>query len=244
MAKKERFISYQDKRISLDKRNKYLKFALFMFCVYEILTTFVVQTYRVVNKSMDVSYPIFSQVFASPLFYGPTLWGGKRIKNFRTPIRGEVFILETPQSANASTLKELVSPFFHFITLQAIRFNSDKEPLGIARTTIKRVVGIPGDTIKMEDYVIYIKPKGSNYFLSEFELAKKSYEIKKSTLPNTPFPKSLISSSFNELTLAHDEYFVLGDNRVIINDSRTFGVLNAKSFKAKVISRYWSWIFF
>ena len=48
---------------------------------------------------------------------------------------------------------------------------------------IRRVVGLPGDTIYMRDYVLYIKPRGEKYFLTEFELAEKSYNVNVSTNP-------------------------------------------------------------
>lgn len=65
---------------------------------------------------------------------------------------------------------------------------------------IKRVIGMPGEKIKCEDSIIYIDDK-------EY---KDSHAYGK-------------TSDFEEITLKDDEYFVLGDNRVVSNDSRYLG---------------------
>ncbi len=65
---------------------------------------------------------------------------------------------------------------------------------------IKRIIGLPGETIKCEDDVIYINGK-------KF---KDSHAYG-------------ITTDFEEVTLKEDEYFVLGDNRVVSNDSRYLG---------------------
>ena len=64
-------------------------------------------------------------------------------------------------------------------------------------TLIKRVYGLPGETIKCEDGVIYIN----------------DHKIE------DPYATNL-TSDFEAVTLGSDEYFLLGDNRSISLDSR------------------------
>lgn len=78
---------------------------------------------------------------------------------------------------------------------------------------IKRVIGLPGDTIVFEDDKLYIN--GSYYeetYLDKdyIEEAKKKYNAQ------------LFTEDF-KVTLKDDEIFVLGDNRLRSSDSRTLG---------------------
>lgn len=82
---------------------------------------------------------------------------------------------------------------------------------------IKRVIGIPGDTIKIENNKIYV-----NGILKE-----ESYIDKWTNSPGT-----------QEWTLGKDEYFMMGDNRNNSNDSRIYGPVKEKTIIAKAIFRY------
>ncbi len=66
---------------------------------------------------------------------------------------------------------------------------------------IKRIIGLPGETVKIEDGTIYINGK----------VLDESYGYEK-----------MIDSGIakDEITLGDDEYFVLGDNRNDSKDSR------------------------
>lgn len=89
-------------------------------------------------------------------------------------------------------------------------------PVGTKADFIKRIIGTPGDTVKIEDGEVTV----NGLILDE------NY-IDSTTEGNTT------------LTLKSDEYFVLGDNRSASSDSRTFGPINKKSIKGKVWLVYW-----
>lgn len=67
---------------------------------------------------------------------------------------------------------------------------------------IKRVIGLPGETIKYEDNKLYINGK----------------EIKDPYVNN-------FSTDYPEKKIPQDEYFVLGDNRGYSKDSRMIGTI-------------------
>lgn len=87
-----------------------------------------------------------------------------------------------------------------------------------ASTHIKRVIGLPGETISIQDGQILIDGK--------------TYQEKKN-LPSIQNP----GLAETEITLGRDEYFVLGDNRNNSEDSRSADVGNIR--KGNIIGKLW-----
>ena len=75
---------------------------------------------------------------------------------------------------------------------------------------IKRVIGLPGESVMYSDNKLYINGKviEDNYSKSETE-------------------------NFENVILKDNEYFVMGDNREVSKDSRVIGPVNIKKIKGK-----------
>ena len=76
---------------------------------------------------------------------------------------------------------------------------------------IKRIVGLPRETVRIEDGIVYINEKKLD----------EPYETQK-------------TQGHQSITLAENEYFVLGDNRGSSSDSRSFGPIKGKTIKGRV----------
>ncbi|HKM04192.1 MAG TPA: signal peptidase I [Lachnospiraceae bacterium] len=84
---------------------------------------------------------------------------------------------------------------------------------------VKRIVGLPGETIQVIDGRVYIDGK----FLEEDE---------------TTFDKIADAGiAVNEIVLGNDEYFVLGDNRNNSEDSRNANIGSIK--KNTIVGKAW-----
>ena len=82
---------------------------------------------------------------------------------------------------------------------------------------IKRVIGLPGETVEILNGKVSINGK---------EL-------------NETYIDNLSGQSFAQLTVGQDEYFVLGDNRPVSRDSRVFQALPKKLIIGRVWFRGW-----
>ena len=92
-------------------------------------------------------------------------------------------------------------------------------PLDPEKIFIKRIIGVPGDVVEIKSGVVYINGKRIRepYLMGD----------------NRDF------SSIPPIKVLPDTYFVLGDNRVISNDSRNWGLLPKNYIIGKAIFSYW-----
>jgi signal peptidase I len=92
-----------------------------------------------------------------------------------------------------------------------------QEPDQPGRDLIKRVIGLPGDTIKLD---------GTNVWVNGTEL-------------NEPYITQKSNPGANTLTVPANEYFVMGDNRPVSEDSRYFGFVPKDYVVGKAILVDW-----
>lgn len=70
---------------------------------------------------------------------------------------------------------------------------------------IKRVIGLPGDTVKFQDGEVYLQVKDSNNFIKLNEDYLSPDNKGKTYLP--------LDINETEFTVPDNEYFLMGDNR-------------------------------
>ncbi|OLN22210.1 signal peptidase I [Domibacillus antri] len=97
---------------------------------------------------------------------------------------------------------------------------------------IKRVIGVPGDTVEMKDDVLYINGKAVDEPYLD--------ENKKSVLVGQKLTGDFTLAEVTAHDTVPDGYlFVLGDNRTVSKDSRMFGFIREESVIGEVQLRFY-----
>jgi signal peptidase I len=104
-----------------------------------------------------------------------------------------------------------------------IIFKYPKDP---TQYFIKRVIGLPGETVQIKNGDVYIaKPSSDAQAEPQFVKLDEPYIINKG------------NGADMTVTLNSDEYFVMGDNRPESSDSRTWGTLPRENIIGRAMVR-------
>ena len=147
-------------------------------------------------------------VIAAPFYVGsesmePTLHGCRGCTNDHLLINELAYDLERPERGDIVLLQD---------------------PQGGEEPLIKRVVGLPGDTLKI---------RGGKLFMNG-EPQREPYVINKPCLRGAPR-----TCSFGAITVPKGHVFVMGDNRAHSYDSRFFGPVPEGDLIGEALFRFW-----
>jgi signal peptidase I len=151
-----------------------------------LIKTFLIQAFYIPSQSMEDTLQINDRVLVSKVPY-----------YFHDPQRGDVIVFSEPDPAKQPQ-RSFIGGIAHWI-FEGIGVQKPDNP-----DFIKRVIGLPGDTVYAKNNKVYVNgvPIHEPY-------------VKGTT---TDFP-----TGFDKVTVPPDMYFVLGDNREASQDSR-FGL--------------------
>ncbi len=100
-----------------------------------------------------------------------------------------------------------------------------KSPIDKEKDYIKRVIGLPGDTVSLSEGKVFL----NNQSLDESPYLSPGY--------NTGGGAFLDEGG--EITVPTDSYFVMGDNRDFSSDSREWGIVTKDKLIGKSLFVYW-----
>lgn len=92
-----------------------------------------------------------------------------------------------------------------------------KYPVDPRRDFVKRIIGLPGDTVEIKQGMLYVN--GSAIF--------------------EPYVKNMDTYNMDEIIVPDKSYFCLGDNRPNSQDGRFWGFVPSNFLRGPAVFRYW-----
>jgi len=163
-----------------------------------VVNLFLAQATRVEGQSMEPNIHNNERLVVEKVSY-----------RFRLPERGDIVVLKPPSWEPLQLDRRIVAWFCTVLPLDCAS--------GIPDPLIKRVIGLPGETIEIREGSVYI----NGQLLAEPYLQQATY--------GTLAPRVITA----------DHVFVMGDNRGASNDSRSFGEVALSSIIGRAWLRYW-----
>ena len=127
---------------------------------------------------------------------------------------------------------------------------------GKTKEIVKRVIGLPGDTIEYKNDVLYINGKETDEPYLKDYIQKFKEDKLQSTYSGKGFEENgelfrqmaQIAEAFTvdkdgsatfTKKLLDDEYLLLGDDRIVSKDSRQVGAFKKEQIKGEAVLRLW-----
>ena len=167
-----------------------------------LLNIFIVQLYEIPSESMVPEFLIKDRVVVFKTLSGPKF----PLSNIGLPYlkkynRGDIVVFRNPHYENdrKSEVKTFVSQLVYMISLTKVNLNMDADGNPKADPLVKRLAGVPGEQLMMQDGVLYHRTKAEDEFTvvkeDDFWASWNLNEVKPS-----------LKKGIQQFPLAQDEY--------------------------------------
>ena len=198
--------------------------------IFLILRAFLIEAYRIPSGSMVPTLLVGDWLFVNKAIYGAHIpFSNSSLPAYREPRRGDVVVFVSPYQAD-----------------EAAR-GSDPTP-----TLVKRLIGLPGDTLYMRKGVLYVNgiaqrqgygaaqvvPEVANFPDTLFWWQKK-VGLKSSRFGAAPAQPT--HDDWGPLVVPPHKLFMMGDSRYNSKDSRYWGFVPRENVRGKPLFVYYSY---
>jgi signal peptidase I len=160
----------------------------------------VAQAFYIPSGSMEPQLEVGDRVLVSRLSY--------RLHDVN---RGDIVVFPSPNAAGDGDSNLVTRATKDLLEAVALRKPDDDE-------LIKRVIGLPGDTISGEDGAVVIDGR---------------------RLDEPYLTDEVVTQDFAPVTVPEGQVFVMGDNRGNSSDSRVIGTIEIDTIVGRAIARIW-----
>lgn len=194
--------------------------------IFLFIRAFFFEAYRIPSGSMIPSLLVGDWLFVNKLVYGPHIPFTKfNLPGYAEPKRYEVIVFESP--------------------------NQIDQPEDPTPTLVKRLIGMPGDTLYMRDAKLFVngieqrqgygasaEPGDPNETNPLFDW-QKEHALVASRFG--PAPAQPTHDNWGPLVIPTRRYFMMGDNRYQSKDSRYWGLVPRENIRGRPTFVYYSW---
>ena len=198
--------------------------------IFLLIRAFLIEAYRIPSESMVPTLLVGDWLFVNKLVYGPNIpFTSVSLPGYAQPRRGEVAVFESPYQADEAAVGAEPTP-----------------------TLVKRIVGVPGDTLYMRKGLLYLNgipqrqgygalaaPPGGDDSPNPLFEWQKPYGLRASRFG--PAPAEPTHDNWGPLVVPPAHFFMMGDNRYNSKDSRYWGLVPRGNIHGRPIFVYYSY---
>jgi signal peptidase I len=162
-----------------------------------LVKAFVVNPYRIPSSSMEPTLHCARPASGCEARFSDRVLANRFIYHLRDPRRGEIIVFNTPDAARIKC--------------------------GAGGTFVKRLIGLPGDTVEVR-----LKQGLGYVFINGKQLREPYIKADRRS-----------GEAFGPAKVAPGHYFMMGDNRAQSCDSREWGTVPRGNLIGKVFATYW-----
>jgi signal peptidase I len=207
-------------------RRENLKGLLGTVAIFLFIRIFLIEAYRIPSGSMIPSMLIGDWLFVNKLAYGPHIpFTQVNLPGYAEPKRYEITVFVSPPQYD--------------------------QPEDLTPTLVKRIVGMPGDTLYMRDATLFVngiaqrqgygansEPGDPNEINPLFDWQK---QIALTSSRFGPAPMQPTHDNWGPLVIPAGHYFMMGDNRYNSKDSRYWGIVPRENLRGRPLFVYYSY---
>jgi signal peptidase I len=190
----------------------------------------VIEPFRIPSESMLPTLLVGDHLFVNKFVYGAKIpFTDWRLPGLREPRRGDVVVFEVARQGGG------IHPADRYPNLPRDRF-------------VKRIVGMPGDTIEVAGRAVEVNGVPVDLRGTDESFADETGHLLRSKVevldgrPHGVLEDPAASlRDFAPFRIEPGRYFMMGDNRDHSNDSRSWGTVRFEEFKGPAFILYWSW---
>lgn len=217
------FIYYRSNSLIYRAAARLILGFIIAFIIFGIITIFIrfdrMKSSTMMN-SIEKNELIITSKFRYALAVRPFVSSltGKTIV-FSKPKRGDIVFMIDPRTKREFFIKRFASYFVYFASFGNINISK-------TRYLVKRIIGLPNETIEIKDKIVYINGEMLNETWANISSDNRILDKDVSSRDN-----------FGPHIIGYNEYFVLSDNRDYGYDSRDFGNVPFANIEGKIISK-------
>lgn len=163
-----------------------------------LVKAYVVNPYKIPSSSMEPTLHCARPKDGCEARYDERVLANRFIYHLRDPRRGEIIVFDTPAAARVAC--------------------------GEGGTFVKRLIGLPGETIEVR-----LNEQGKGQVYVNGRRLEEPYIQ----------PERRSDKQYGPTVIPQESYFMMGDNRSSSCDSREWGVVPRDNLIGKVFASYW-----
>ena len=193
--------------------------------LFLLIRAFLIEAYRIPSESMVPALLVGDWLFVNKLRFGPNIpFTNVNLPGYAEPLRHDIVVFKSP--------------------------NQIDQPEDPNPTLVKRIVGMPGDTLYMRSAKLFVNGIAqSEPYAEESEPGadevsplfdwQKNYSLAASRFG--PAPEQPTHDNWGPLVVPPAHYFMMGDNRYNSKDSRYWGLVPRTNIRGRPMFVYYSW---